>query len=349
MSLWRDKTWGDWRYRFQVEKKQYSKGGFKTKAEARAAREIRRKEVKARSREEKTPTVFSEVATKYLDWSQRRHVKKTYEYKVTVFREFLSFSGDLPIDRIDLAAVHSYLSSRPTNHNYNVHRKELRALFEWSRKHLGEPTINPCVALDKMPEQKRKKEIPTYREFLQLIAAAGPGEKELILILAYTMARVDEALRLTWQDVNFERKAVTLWTRKNMAGEWKRRDIPMIKDIEDVLMPMWRTRKQDQWVFYNEKEQNRFNRRPKLMRALCKRAGIKYFGFHAIRHFSSTYGNDVLKISTGVLSGILGHEDKRTTEIYLHSMDEAAREAMRRFEGAFTVAADFCRFSGGEG
>lgn len=40
MSLWRDKRRGDWRYRFEVNKKSYAAGGFKTKFEARAAREV---------------------------------------------------------------------------------------------------------------------------------------------------------------------------------------------------------------------------------------------------------------------------------------------------------------------
>jgi integrase len=55
-------------------------------------------------------------------------------------------------------------------------------------------------------------------------------------------------------------------------------------------------------------------------------------GFYpaGIRHFSGTYAHDVLKVPTGVLSGILGHQSKRTTEIYLHSVDESAKIAMER-------------------
>jgi integrase len=344
MGLWRDKTRGDWRYRFDFLKKAYAGGGFATKGEARAAREERRKEVKSAALEPVTGMVFSEVASQYLDWSERKHVKKTYEYKAMVFSSFITDRGDPPIDQITLGTIHAYLSTRPSNHNYNVHRKELSSLFNWSIKHLGEPKVNPCVNLDKMPEQKHKKEIPTYQEFLRLLAAAGPGERELLLILAYTMARIDEALRLTWQDVSFERKIVTLWTRKNAAGEWKERAIPMNKDLEVVLAGLWKSRKQEQWVFYNEKEGTRYNRRPKLMKGLCTRAGIKPYGFHAIRHFSGTYAHDVLKVPTGVLSGILGHEEKRTTEIYLHSIDEAARDAMTRMEGVFMLADHACGF-----
>jgi integrase len=81
-------------------------------------------------------------------------------------------------------------------------------------------------------------------------------------------------------------------------------------------------------LFYNKKEGTRYNRRPKLMRSLCRRAGIPNYGFHAIRHFVATYLHDVKKIPTGVIGTLLGHKAKRTTEIYLHSVEESARLAL---------------------
>jgi integrase len=102
--------------------------------------------------------------------------------------------------------------------------------------------------------------------------------------------------------------------------------------LHKVLWPMWNRREQQTWVFYNKKENNRYNRRPKLMASICRRAGVKHYGFHAIRHFVATYLHDTKKIPTGVIGGILGHQSKRTTEIYLHTVDESARIAMDSLE-----------------
>ena len=123
MGLWRDKGTGTWKYKFQAEGKLYGGGGFKTKAEARAAREDRRKAIKADAKATPTDTAFSIIANQYLDWSQKRHAKQTYQYKAMVIREFLAHAGDVDIRNVTPAIMHAYLATRPSNHNYNVHRR----------------------------------------------------------------------------------------------------------------------------------------------------------------------------------------------------------------------------------
>jgi integrase len=345
MGLWRDKGSGKWRYSFENQKKSYAGAGFATKAEARAAREERRKEVKAQAQQKsKTDTAFSSVANLYLDWSEKRHVRKTYEYKRTVFREFIKAMGDMDLMAISPAVLHAYLVKRPSNHNYNVHRKELCALFSFAIRQLRLIDRSPCWTLEKMPEETARKEIPTQEEFLRIMVAAGPDERPLLVILSQSLARIDEILRLTWQDVNFEKRLVTLWTRKRKGGNLEPRTIGMSENLYRMLWAMWNRRDQQQWVFFNAKEGTRYNRRPKLMRSLCKRAGVKHYGFHSIRHFCATYLHDVKKVPTGVIGTILGHKSKRTTEIYLHSVDEASRAAVAHLDDLFTVAADGCGF-----
>lgn len=345
MGLWRDKHRGDWRYSFEIQKKTYAGGGFATKAEARTAREERRKQIKTGFQEQtRTATAFSVVANLYLDWSQKRHAKQTYEYKKGVFRDFYASLGDLDLRDITPAILHSYLVKRPSNHNYNVHRKELCSLFSFAIKQLRLLDHSPCWTLDKMPEDVKRKQIPTHEEFLRILAAAGPDESALLAVIIHTLGRIDEILRLTWEDVNFEREQVTLWTRKRKGGNLEPRYIEMNSDLKAVLWSLWGRREQQQWVFYNHKEKTRYNRRPKLMRSICRRAGVTHYGFHTIRHFVATYMHDIQKIPTGVIGNILGHQSKRTTEIYLHSRDEAARSAMKGLEGQFMLAAGACGF-----
>jgi integrase len=344
MGLWKDKIRGDWRYDFVCQKKRCAGGGFKTKTEAKAAQGERRKKVKAEEtiQAQTPPTAMGllDLVNKYLDWSQRRHAPGNVANKKVIFRKLAAFLGitaekDFPIRDFTPALLSEFLATTPSQNSYNNYRKEISTLFSWIQKLHFPDLLNPCAKIEKMPNTTPEKKIPAKEEFLKLLAACTPDERPLIVILIHTLARIDEILRLTWQDVNFEKNTITLWTRKNRAGEWKSRTLGTNRALTAMLLSMWKRRKQEKWVFYNAREKDRYFRRPKLMRSLCVRAGVPNYGFHAIRHFVATYLHDVMKVPTGVLSGILGHENKRTTEIYLHSVDEAQREALGRLDELF--------------
>lgn len=191
-----------------------------------------------------------------------------------------------------------------------------------------------------MPEETPRKEIPSQKEFLRILAAAGPSQRPLILLLIHTLARIEEILRLRWEDISFEKQTITLWTRKRKGGNLEPRYIPMNQELYNLLWSMWQRKTQNNWVLYNERTNSRYNHRPKFMRSLCRRASVKHYGFHSIRHFIATYLHVIMKIPTGVIGNLLGHKSKRTTEIYLHSVDEAAREAIKKLEGIFAAKSE---------
>ena len=67
------------------------------------------------------------------------------------------------------------------------------------------------------------------------------------------------------------------------------------------------------------------------MKSLCKKAGVRYFRYHPLRHLGASM-LDRANVNIGSIQRILGHENRSTTEIYLHSIGESEREAMRIFE-----------------
>jgi len=147
------------------------------------------------------------------------------------------------------------------------------------------------------------------------------------------MARIDEVLRLKWEDVNFEQKAVRLWTRKRRGGSWEYDWLPMNEDLEKVLWSLWQNRKDGEWVFFNPLTSNRYINRFKLMRSICRRAGVPQFGYHTIRHFVASYLVDKKKVSLPVISRLLRHKNLQTTERYLQAIDPRFRDTMRLLEG----------------
>jgi len=229
-----------------------------------------------------------------------------------------------------VSVLEIYLRSRRTNVNYNRHRKDLCALLVWAWKR-QKIEQNPCFFLEKMPEPQFIRQIPTPDEMRRLLLAAGE-DRPLILVLYHTLARIDEALRLRWEDVNFQERTVRLWTRKRRDGAWAADTLPMNQVLYDTLWGLWRAREQAEWVFYNEKTRTRYMRRPKLMRTLCRRAGIRYFNFHSIRAYVASLLHDSKKVSTIVISKLLRHKSLQTTEIYIKSMDKGMQDAIELLE-----------------
>jgi len=339
MGFYKDPKRKDWIYRFQYQGKNYGGRGFSTKKEAMASREERKKEIK-QQRPEATGMAFSEACDMYLDHAQRKFVVGVYKYKTYVYRCFYQFmGGDHPIIDITPEMVSKYLATRDSNNNYNVHRRELSALFTYCKDVLEKMVRNPCKKIDKLPHTVAEKKIPQESEVIKLIQAADPrtDEKDLLTVLLHTLARIDEALRLTWQDINFEKKTLTKWTRKTRDGSFKKIMVSINEELYDTLWRMWQNRKQERWVFYNERAETRYMNRPKFMKGLCKRAGIvPHFGFHTLRHLMASLMSDNPKTSTKTIQKILGHSEMKTTEIYLHELDGAVENAMDDLSGRFT-------------
>ncbi len=68
------------------------------------------------------------------------------------------------------------------------------------------------------------------------------------------------------------------------------------------------------------------------MTTLCKNAKVRYFRFPALRHLGGASMLDRENVNLGSIQRILGHENGTTTEIYLESIGDAEREAMKIFE-----------------
>lgn len=333
MPLYKSRK-GDWRWEFQYRNQRYTGAGHKTRKEGLEAREKKRREAKGGS----IPIgmAFEEAANLYLDFSHRRHATKTYNYKKLVYKRFKDYHGNSAIQDITPFMIHSFLATRPSNRNYNAHLAELSALFTFCKRQLKTLILNPCFDMEYMPHTPKKPELPTEANVLKLLLAADPDtQKPLLLILLHTLARIDEILRLTWQDINFENHTITLWTRKRRGGSYQPDILPMNEDLYHILWSLWQRKTQNHWVIYNHKTQTRYTRRPKMMRGICKQAKIKPFGFHSLRHFVASYLADKEKISKKTISTLLRHREMGTTEIYLQSPWLSQISALKSLEGRF--------------
>ena len=64
-----------------------------------------------------------------------------------------------------------------------------------------------------------------------------------------------------------------------------------------------------------------FTTRHQFMKGLCKRAGVKSFGFHALRRYVASLLADTHKVSAKTIQRILRHKNLATTERYIHNIN----------------------------
>ena len=193
-----------------------------------------------------------------------------------------------------------------------------------------------------MPVERRIRYVPSREDVAKVILAAVPGTRDYLVAIKETMARMGEINRLTWEDVDLDEKYVVLYTRKKKGGHLTPRKVPMTTRLYNMLFRRYKNREKDKpWVFwqrYWSRKEGKFVEGPyqdrkKIMGTLCRKVGVRYFRFHALRHFGASV-MDRANVPIGSIQRILGHENRSTTEIYLHSIGEAEREAMDVFEQA---------------
>lgn len=314
-----------WYFDIVVNGIRVHKGGFKTKAEALGAQEEKRRELK----NPQTPTVtdysFREVANEYLDHSKRRFSDKNYHGKTYIFRCFQVWLGDdySAFKCISARQLESYLSTLPRNTNFNRHRKALCSLFAWARKR-GLIEINPCIFVDRMPESQKRKAIPSQEEMARILLSAG-SHRPFFICLFGLAARLGEINNLRWEDVNFDGRIVTLWTRKG-TGEIRPQKKPMNEEVFSELSRLYDKRSTG-WVFPNPKTGEPYRNRRAQIRSACLLAGCPYYPWHSIRHYVASLLADSIKASLPTIAKMLGHQKVSTTARYIQSLGQDVVEA----------------------
>jgi len=330
MTCWKVVGRG-WRYQFRHQGKRYGHAFYQTKGEARAAEAEHKKRLKVGPAIlTPTGTGCREAMNEYLDFCKRRFSEKNYKEKVFIFRSFLShLGGEWEIRKITARDIIAYLGTRPGNANWNKHRKSLCAYFQWCFKH-GFLAVNPCLYVDSMPEDRKQKSIPTQEEMLRMLLAAG--KQRVFLLALYSLAgRLGEVNNLRWQDVNFEKRQVTLWTRKGRTGEWRPQVKHMNQEIFDELKRLYDKRSTN-WVFPNHKTGLPYKNRRKQIANICQSARVPDYGWHSVRHHVASLLADKFKASLPTIQKLLGHTQVTTTSRYIQSLGADAVEAAERLK-----------------
>jgi len=334
-----------WRYDFTLKGARYTNAWFQTKTKALQAEARRKEEIRNPAPRVEGPIdmTFLELVEKRLDHVKAYNSASHYRDTVSLARNWVKEWDGLMCSEITNDMVQNFMLKRSKVSGYTAN-KDLRYLRTLINFGIQKKWImnDPTEGIVFFPVEKGLKYIPSKEDVLRVIMAAETSVQEYLWTLKETMGRMGEINRLTWSDVDFEKRYVVLYTRKKKGGHLTPRKIPMTNKLYEVLSRLFEKRdKEKPWIFWHrywDKEKGElvdgpFQVRSKIMKTLCKKAGVKYFRFHALRHFGASV-LDNSNVNIGAIQRILGHENRKTTEIYLHSVGEAERDAMRIFEEA---------------
>jgi integrase len=329
----RDKSRKCWRGQVRWQGKMYRRDFAKRKNavewEAKKREELQGEE-KARTQ---TDMALVRFCNDYLDHARLRFTEKTLKEKRRICYRFLEHVGNLPVREVTPLQVHQYLQiqaeTRSANAS-NVDRKNLMALWSWGQKVYGLP-VNPVAALEKLPHDRVVQYTPPTEDVLKLLAAATREERVLLQAYLQTGARRGEVFRWRWhEDVNFDQRQVRLATRKTGDGSTEYSWLPMSDILYEELWWWWRNRrlKESPYVFpstgrgYRNRYGEPHKERRWFLKTLCKRAGVQYFGYHALRRYVASVLADTHKVSSKTIQRILRHKKLSTTEKYIHKINQ---------------------------
>ncbi|MBN2058923.1 MAG: site-specific integrase [Deltaproteobacteria bacterium] len=348
MSVYSVKGKG-WRYDFTLKGIRHTSSWFKKKTETKRAEAKRREEILNPKPIEETRTDmgFLELLNNRLDYIKAYNSSKHYRENVYYGKRWLRQWKNFRCSEITGETIESYILKRSrqvSNYTANKELRYLRAIFNWGMKPERRfISNNPTAGLRFLPVEKRLKYVPPKEDVLRVIMAAEPDVQDYLWTIAMTMARVSEINNLTWDDVNLNERYLVLYTRKKRGGHLTPRKVTMSERLFRIMSRRYEKRdKRKPWVFWHrywsrkkmQWVESSYDDRKRIMETLCKKAKVKYFRFHALRHFGASL-LDQMNIPIGTIQRLLGHENRTTTEIYLHSFGDSERKAAEIFDIVF--------------
>jgi integrase len=275
----------------------------------------------------------------YLAHAERTMARQTCVEKQRVMKGFFAFcrsEGIEDLGSLSKAKALKHLSALADEKGgkvANKARKNLIAAWNWGADFVEDfpQVISPFRAVKPFPVEKGQRYVPPEEDVIKVMGEARGQDLVFLLTLYYTGARRGEVFRLTWEDVDLDEGKIRLTDNKARTGEKRVRWLDLHPELIKALS-WWkeaRPCKVNNVFMQTQSDSNMgqpYRARAHFMDRLCERAGVKPFGFHAIRHKSAA----IAFVSKGLTAAqiLMGHTRATTTDIYVRSAGLYAPQSM---------------------
>ena len=172
----------------------------------------------------------------------------------------------------------------------------------------------------------------TSEEINKLLSVCDNSLYPIVFTALNTGMRREEILSLKWSNIDLKNGYIHIETSKNK----ERRDVPINASLLNLFKRMFTERRIDtDYVFVNPLTGTRLTDIKRSFHTALKRAGIKDFRFHDLRHtFASHLVMSGVDLTT--VKELLGHKDIKMTLRYSHLAPEHKQKAVTVLDSIFS-------------
>ena len=273
--------------------------------------------------EPKPDMTFGELAARFLAEAEPR------PYHIDRLKVLLPYWSETPIGRLSKARVQDYRKERhvqKTVSDTTVNRdlEALRRILNWAvdQQFL---LANPLSRVPMVRERRKPRLIVSLAEERQLLAEAAPHLRIIVIAALDSGMRRGEIFGQRWEHIDFDRRMLYVTRSKTPGGE--AREIPLTGRLFELLKSL---RQPTGLIFTFEGRP--LHRIKTAWKATLRRAKLRYFRFHDLRH---TFNTRLMEagVAQETRKSIMGHSSgEDVNSIYTHVELPLKREAIRKLE-----------------
>lgn len=320
--------------------KQYTSKGYDTKREA----ELEEAKYRIKINEKKVNVsnlTFNQIFMEYVEY-KKNQIKLQTVNKIIDLYKVLEPIKEVKINNFDLGMYNQfrlYLEKKDYSVNYkNKVLNLIRSLINYSRKYYNtsDTILNFIDNFKEVNKIKKEMQFFTYEEFQKFISVVEEFDyKTFYEVLYYLGLRQGEATALTWNDINFTKKEVSinktlttklkgqLYTVSSPKTKKSNRILPIPKKLLESLKIMEEKAKKKKyfnkgWFVFGDELPFRETTIQVKKNKYCKLAEVKQIRIHDFRHscasFLIQHGASIVLVSK-----YLGHSKiSITLDTYTH-------------------------------
>ncbi len=279
----------------------------------------------------------SQLIDAYWQWYEshsraRKRSKETHLGRLNLLRKFF---GSLRAGEVTWFTVENYKSKRlgkgVSKRTINKELKILKSIYNRARKLGLFDGELPRIELFKEEGGERLRYL-TPEEAQRLIGACPEWFRPIVIFALNTGLRAGEIFSLRWENVDFENRVIRIESIRTKTKEVY--TVPMNDVVYELLLKIEKVQMEKGidhgYVFTNSKglpykyEDKTYR---KVFINACRKAGIRDFRFHDLRH---TFASWVAINSKDIyaVQKLLNHRDLRMTKRYAHLTQQYLKEVV---------------------